>query len=335
MALASLLVFPLGFWGAAHLHYQENPEDTFWTNHPFRQGLNYLQESRGFRNQISIVFESSATPAVKDQISQWLNHVKAVEFFERPQTILDQIFEKVPPNLKLALSSEIRSSHAFQRWIAKSGEERWILYWNATETHEMARFQAEVREKCRGECFIAGIFSAYSEMGTRISDTLLKSLIVSLFLVGLMILLIAKNQNFLNYGLVLASTFWGVFFMLAVLWLTQIPIYFVTCMFATILIGLSGDNIIQYLWGTRRKGCIRQTETLALGTSMLTLSIIAMSFCFLGAYFVPARRLGLLLGFGLIAMFYGDYYLWRSLQTENIRKNIIKSLRERTKSKAR
>lgn len=320
LVFLSLIVFPLGFWGAGHLRYQENPENTFWETHPFRQELNYVEKSRGFRNEVSLIFESDASKSKKDEMSRWLKTVPEISLIERPDVILNQLYEDVPKNIQDSFQSDVKESIAFERWISKTNEERWILYWKNTETNEMVRFQNEVRSRCKDECFIAGPFSAYSELGTKLSRTLLESLVISLILVGITLIFIARQQNYHRYGVILLSTFWGIFAAMTLLWITKTPIYFISCIFATVLVGLSGDNVIQYLWGTRRKETLHHTEDLGLGTSMLTITIISMALCFLGAYFVPARSLGTLFALGMTAMFFGDYFIWRAFHTTHPKK---------------
>ena len=313
----SLLVFPMGVWGLMHLHYQENPEKTFWADHPFRQGLDYLQKTRGYRNEINLVFESDATESKKEELNQWLKTVPEVTVIERPEEVMAEIFENVPTEVAESMKGETRMSAPFKRWYSETEEEKWILYWKDTETNRMAEFTQQVDQHCEGQCFLSGSFVAYSEMGTRIRKTLLESLGTSLALVGLILVWLARHQGFKNYALILASAFWGSFATISLLWLAHTPIYFISCLFAATLVGLAGDNVVQYLWGSRKKGRIHQLHELGLGTGMVTLSIIGMSCCFFVAYFVPARSLGLLLAVGLIAMFYGDFFLWKGFQKKS------------------
>ena len=92
---------------------------------------------------------------------------------------------------------------------------------------------------------------------------------------------------------------------------------FLTCVFASVLVGLAGDNALQYLCaedvGGRRlllaEGAARR------GGASIQVAVV-MSLCalvFLGSAFVASRRLGLLLGLGLMASLVGDLWILRSL----------------------
>jgi len=112
---------------------------------------------------------------------------------------------------------------------------------------------------------------------------------------------------------VLASSFWGVAVMLTALWATRLPLSFLTCGFASVLVGLTGDNVIQYLFA-RADGRLDAGVRARAGASIQVSVLMALaSLVFLGSAFVPSRRLGLLLAAGFVVTLAGDLWLLKAL----------------------
>ena len=113
----------------------------------------------------------------------------------------------------------------------------------------------------------------------------------------------------------IASAFWGPILVIVGLWAFDFPIYFISCLFASALVGMAGDNAIQFIFakrGTKIGSLDRQTQTLGRASQLVAIATVLMALCFLGAYFAPARTLGLLLAGGFVLGYVGDYLLLRT-----------------------
>ena len=132
-------------------------------------------------------------------------------------------------------------------------------------------------------------------------------ILVALFLIGLVFF---KGRE--GVFPVILSSFWGPHFMIFLIYVFQVKINFVTCVFASVLVGMTGDNAIQYILGGKRDilngiklhGEASWFQAILMGT---------ISLFFLASPFVPNRTLGVLLTFGFILSVVGDVGILRGL----------------------
>ncbi len=148
-----------------------------------------------------------------------------------------------------------------------------------TDVHVIARFGLWAAH----ECSAAGSLVAYAEFAELIPRTLLESFLMSLGLVGAIAVL-------------------------------GIPANMMTCMFASVLVGLTGDNAIQFLLGASRRGGLEQgIELRGVASIQCSLLMASAALIFLGSYFVHPRVFGVLLSAGLIASLVGDVWILKGL----------------------
>jgi hypothetical protein len=175
---------------------------------------------------------------------------------------------------------------------------------------------AVVRMFPEGDGYPAGDLVSYAEFSEVVPRTLLHSLATCLVLVGLLIWLLFRAVG-LGGGLqaVLASAFAPAAALTAV-WVAGLQVSFVTAVFASVLVGLTGDNAVQFACAARR-GSIRGAIARRGGAAALvTLVMVLCSLTFLGSAFVPPRTLGVVLAFGLLAALVGDVWILRGLREE-------------------
>jgi predicted RND superfamily exporter protein len=197
--------------------------------------------------------------------------------------------------------------------LTDDGQMRGSLYLRDIDLGPLNATLDAVDEACRDTgCYAAGDLVSYAEYSNKVPTALLSSLSLCLVLVGLIVAMVSKATGRVGWVRVLAAAFWGPACLLVVLWIFQVPVNFLTCVFASVLVGLTGDNAIQYLFaghGTVSRG-IEQRG----GASIQVALIMALvCLCFLGSAFVPSRRLGLLLALGVVASLIGDIWILRAL----------------------
>jgi predicted exporter len=153
----------------------------------------------------------------------------------------------------------------------------------------------------------------YAEFSDRVPITLYRSLGTCLGLVGLLLAALVVMRRVRRKAVVLAASFWGVAMMMAALWVLRVPLNFLTCIFASVLVGLTGDNIIQYLFAGphgRLAAGIRARGAASIHVSLL---MALASLVFVGSSFVPSRRLGVLLAAGFLVTLAGDLWVLKAL----------------------
>ncbi len=314
VAVLLLAVHALGAAGALRMESSDSVASLFPAAHPYRQGLEYVARSRDWIADISVVFPEArrrtaneralATLAAHPNVARVLDPYAIVDFVSggRPEGYLERLEQGLGPTGKLrALFSE-------------GGRTRAILYLKGISLKEMNATVRFVEEACRAvRCYPAGDLVSYAEFASKVPSVLFESFGASLLLVGLVLaglLLLTGHGRLLP---VLAASFWGPAFMMAALWILRVPLNYLTCVFASVLVGLAGDNTIQFLLA-RTEGSLASGMGRRGGASIQVALVMGLAcLIFLGSSFVPSQRLGLLLAAGFAVSIVGDIWILKGL----------------------
>ncbi len=217
------------------------------------------------------------------------------------------------PMRKELIERELKLSEIGTHFFADTDEERIHLYLRSSNTAEINLLRAEVAQICPNkECYLTGEYVAFADYSTQLIKTLFESLFLSLFLVTL--ILFYLNSALQSQALlpILISTFWSPFVMLCLIFAFQLNINMVTCIVASLLVGLTGDNAIQYLFAGKKqisRGILKRGS----GSIQCTVIMVAASLVLLKSPFEPPRHLGWLLSLGFILALVGDLWILKGL----------------------
>ena len=307
-----LVIFAFAAYGSFHLNLLDSPSSVFPENHPFRAVDRYFSSTRDVTGNASLVFNVPAERGKNQEILQKVSRLDNVAFSENPFAVEAYFSHGMPPLLGEAITRSWRDTEVSQRMISKGGVERAILYIRRYDVASVNRLRAEVERICsKGECEIGGTLVSYSEFGDRILTTLFSSLGLSMILVMLILVWLAWEMGHRALLPILISALWGPAAMMAVMWAFQVPINLFTCLCASALLGLTGDNTIQFLFG---KSVLHESVS-KLGSASILVALIMATLCltFLFAYFSPARTLGVLMMVGFVVGLIGDYWILQGL----------------------
>ena len=125
------------------------------------------------------------------------------------------------------------------------------------------------------------------------------------------------KRDFLFSFKLTMSSLWGPFAVLIVLYLFRTPIFFISSICFAYLIGLTGDNAIQFLLAGEKQ-VDENMEHFGVSSLAIALIMSCMSLAFLTAYFYPPRILGKTLILGFLFSFIGDFWIFRALLRKNL-----------------
>ena len=326
--LILLLFFPFAIFSAWNLKMQDSPESVFPVSHPYSKDLNQMKAIHGWKAYVFLVFNDEVP---MDKINEVIlklesplfqKDVVAVETLEKSVHFISQGLSEVD---KIVIDREMRQSvfgRVFLGGVANYGKKwkRAILYLKEFDVNSIQNLQKKIEPFCMGnnnlqqDCYLAGNLVAFADFSEKISLTLYWSLFTSLFFVFLILAVIAirKSQE-KNLLWIILSAFWGPAVMLCVLLIADFKINFSTCIFLSILVGLTGDNAIQYLYSSKRGNLGMGIGKKAWASIMTTSSMAIASLVFLGAYFAPPKKLGVLLFLGLLISLFGDVWILKAL----------------------
>ncbi len=315
-ALLSLLVLlPFTFH---HIYISDIPAELFKKNNMFRQGIEYLEQTRGFKGDVSLVFNDKGRVAVNTEIIEKLRTHPNVARIESPYEVKNFLLKNLNEGQKTLVEDGLKTTIQYQRFFSDK-RARAVLYLKEIEMKEMNVMRHYIlRELCPNqECALAGALVAYADFSQMVPETLLDSFLLSLVLVFLCLLGLAYYTGNINrFPALFATALWGVAVTLILMAGLQVRVNFVTCVVVSILVGMTGDNTIQYLLGSMdsEEDSLENGIKERSGGSVITTFIMMMcATIFFFYYFEPPRVFGSLLIFGFLTSLAGDLWLLKGL----------------------
>ncbi len=296
------------------LRLTQSPLLMFPETHTFQQALRDQEVAKGWLAQVYLQSDSSIDTQRKSQI---LSAVRAdpsvfkIETFRQDSDFLLQSILDL--KTKEDLREQMKRSSFGNSFISAVGTERAFVYLKTAETLVLNRLTEKVQNLCpQKECWLAGEYVAFAEFSSRLISTLFQSLFLSLFLVGMILLFIFRAFRIKDQRLLLVSVLWGPFLVFSELVVSGGHINVVTCIVASILVGLAGDNLIQFIYaseGLTDSGIFQRSSASMISTVLMT----ALSFVFVFSYFQPPRDLGAFMALGFVASLIGDLWILKGL----------------------
>lgn len=315
-----LLIFPLGIYSTQSLYVSDSPERLMRPSHPTRLSLNKIEETRGWRAQVSLVFEDHYEEGFNRRVLKEVSTWPLVSNFESPFAIADYLTQDLSPPMKNYFKGLLSQDILAHRLGPDGLMSRAIIYVKNLDIVDINQMRRQVSKLCPNkECWLAGSLVSYGELGERVLNTLYKSLGGSLILVSLLIGFLSLAMGKKNFFPLVLSAMWGPLALLVIFYLFNIPVYYITSMVASILVGLAGDNAIQFLFFSNDKSFNFDRGLKVLSPMSLTITMatcLAASVFFFG-YFDPMKSLGAMLITGLILSLFGDIWVLRGLTQTN------------------
>jgi len=311
-----LIPFLYLFTQGAKLRVDDSPDKVFPKNHYVPKASNYLIDSRGWKNEVSLIFPKNIN---EDQVMAIVEELKKtipqIIFHESYYETRDYLLRKEQPQTLLSTFDRyLRSSPWTERWFSsKKPLQRVLLYLNTTDVEEISRIRKTSQRICESRCYLAGIVISYSEFGLKILQTLQSSFSVCFILTSLILAGLLVNFSINHKLLILLTSLWGPCFMLFMFSFFEIGIYFATSAVMSILVGLAGDNSIQFIFTKNKKsiipGIMEKEEASLYSTVFMILAASSLMF----SEFDGVRKIGLLLIVGSLLGLIGDVILLKSV----------------------
>lgn len=317
ISLISLIVYPLAAILYQNINYNEAPHHIFPEKQEYSQSINYLINSKGWVGNASLLFEPQVTePEMKlilDEIMQTNAAKNLVVRHESPWEIKNWL-EQTGNLDSLESKSYFNISKASEQFIDENNQVRALLYLKETAVYSVIGLKNAVADICKNRCHLGGETVAYADFAGLVPKSLIDSLFSSIIQVSLVICFIAYAQNKERYIIsLLLAAFWGPFFVIMLLGSVHTTLDFWKSIFASILIGLAGDNAIHFLFGSENKNIEVGIEDRG-AASIITALLMAMgALIYLGSYFSSPRQFGVILSVGLLASLFGELWLFQGL----------------------
>lgn len=311
----ALLIFIFSFFSIKNFRLSQTPSEMFPLDHPYQKMIDYVRGNRGWEAEASLFFDIGFNEAKKADIIKNLSRDSIVEKIESHSSAYQYITKDIKdPLSREMILNEFGHSKFAERYVSSSKAERAILYLKTTNTQKVNDLRLNVQSICPNhECWIGGEIVAFADFSKSLIHTLFDSFFISLVLVGFILIYLAWATGVKNYFAVVISSFWGPAAVLCLIYAFDLSINFVTCIIASTLVGLTGDNAIQFLFAAKDDNLQSGIEQRGPSSLYCALTMGMCSLVFLGSYFEAPKILGALLAAGFALSLFGDVWILNGL----------------------
>ncbi len=309
------IVFALSLLGVGQIVVSDAPTNIFPADHPTNQASRDLLQIRGWQATLSLVFKKPEANEFNQTVIADLRKQVGVVGIEDTYAIKSYLKRDLPSTYHSSVDQLWSLSGAAKRLRNDTyDEERAIVYVAQQDIESINRLYQWVQRKCGDSCYLAGSLASYGEFGQRVLSTLMESLVMSLVLVSLILIFLCLAKDVSAIYPIVISAIWGPMAMIFYFVTFRIPIFYITSMFASILVGLAGDNSIQFIFSKSRGSPLEGVKNLGHSSTLIMLSMSALSSVMFFSHFVALRTLAFLMICGFFLMLFGDIAILRALE---------------------
>lgn len=297
---------------------KDSPNEFFFKNHIINKTSEHFLKSRGWVNELSLLFKSKLSSERKSIIINEVKKIPLVAKVEDSESVKAYLSANVKNIDKDFVHQLWEKSRFSKRLISNNGTERAQIFINGMENDQLNNLKNSINSICNSDCEIVGSLISYNEFSVRILETLFTSLGTSLILVVIIILFLGSSLSYQSLFAIIISSIWGPLALLTFFILFKIPLFFVSCICASILVGLAGDNAIQFifnshLYNKKKSKLSTSIEQLNEASLIITFGMMILTSVFLLSNLAPLFKLGLFILLGFILCYLGDIWILKSL----------------------
>lgn len=306
------LVF-LSLLGLSSLQVKDSPEAFFYDSHPINQTSQHLKKTRGWTNENSLLLANSNSNAENREILAQLKTHRVVANIESRYMVEDFLETQVQDTEKTAIVQLWEDSWFARRLISEGHVHRAIVYLNSMENDIIDDFIKFTENICQDRCQLVGTIISYSEFSGRVLNTLFESFLISIIQVIIIIFLLRGNLGLRETIYCIISSVWGPIALLAIFVWFKIPVFFISSMCAAVLVGLAGDNAIQFIFSSKKKSFATAVDQLSEASLILTIGNCLMLSLFFFSPIAPIAKLGGFMMLGILLCYFGDLVILKGL----------------------
>lgn len=303
--VVAVIALPVG------LHFYDEPKIIFPMSHQFRQDTESFVQEFGWEYTADLVFPNGVGD--RSDVVAALQKNPSVLRVDSADEAFRWLLEGSPPGMGDLVKREFFQLLRPERYFGNSGSERLQLFLRTSEISEVSSLRRMLTDLCRGDCYLSGAVVTYGEFVQHLAQTLFESLLVSLVLVSLILWGLAFARGYERPWLLIYSSLWGPGILLILIMVFRVPMNMMTSMTASVVLGLTGDNAIEFIFARRKMDLFIGLERRFSGALVTCLMMAGSSLVFLYSPFDPPRALGVLFSLGLVFSFVGDYFVLRYL----------------------
>ncbi len=295
------------------LNYSDNPITNFPKNHDISISYHKIKDNFGWAGMIYLYFYKDYSEKRVSYIVDEVRKINGVIKVENPFELKNLWVDNLKVERKELILRDLKNSPLWGNYFSTSETLRIPIYLSDINVSFLRDIRMSINKVCNNYCRVAGQSIVYLDYNDNISRNLIKSFVVTLFLVLLIILLLIYRNNFERYSIfIIISALLGPLVTLTFMALFKIPINIITSIFISVMVGLSGDNAIHYIFAGKNI-FIEGVELKALSSFLISLAMIGGSLFFFFQTLQPMKILGILFLVGFTINLTGDLFALKTL----------------------
>lgn len=313
LTVLMLLSIPAFFF----LNDQDSPVENLPKTHVLRKGYEEFGKNFSWQGQVYLYFDEVPSASDHQSILKKIARLPLVHRVEDPQDLVASWTQGVPELRGALIQRELSMTPLWKRYYSGVGNLRVPLYLKEQDLHSLRKLRKEILSICGNKCRLAGQRVVYLEYGEKISKTMIESFAVSILLVVGILAWLLWIEGKIKYLLpVVLSSLMGPLVILTLIALFQIPVTLITSIFLAVMVGLAGDNAIQYLLADEAD-LVKGIDSRSRASVIVTLVMVFGSSMFILQSLLPMKILGGLFIMGFLINLLGDLWGLKALLLES------------------
>lgn len=311
MILCLLILIPI-LWSHEFI-VKDSPDSFFFKEHVVIKTTEHFKESRGWVVEVSLLLNSLNTSDENNQLVEKIRKLKNVERIEDQHTIENFLTANLDQSDRHMVLNFWKESLFAKRLESSNGQKRAQVFLNSMEMEDVKRLIKDSEEICKDKCTLTGGLISYNEFSVKILNTLFSSLGMSIILVMFILFFIRDPLKPKQIIALIITSIWGPLVLLSLFVVFKIPMSFVTCICASLLVGLAGDNAIQFIFTAKKSRLDKSVSVLAEASLIITLGMMLLVSVFMLSEIASLSVLGIYILIGFTLGYIGDVWLLKGL----------------------
>lgn len=313
------ILAPIGLLSIPFFHINHDDLSLFRDTHPFKQATLAYRDVFSRHTSLHIIFPPGTKPESIQTLNSLLTEVQDISAIESASEQLEFLLKNIPQEHQPMVLDQLKLSSSFQKYYSNLGEEQLIVWTKKSDLNSIQILKNKVEQLCHNyNCIVTGSGVKNASISLLIPKTLTESLILSLILTSLIIAWVAYSlYGSANVFQTILSSFFGPGIVMLFVAIFQVQADFLTTVFLTALIGIAGDNTLQFLFAGKNKDLNFGINSMAPAAFITTVTMCICSLLFVVSDFYPSQKFGPLLCFGLAITYLGDVYILRNFLSTN------------------
>ncbi len=305
------LIFLIPFiFNQANLSY--SPFDMFTENHEISHFRNYFRTSKKAEGEISVVFVNGQEPN-----EEFIRELKKINRITDVHSLIDfhPHLKNFEPSLQRMIIFDLENSEIGKLYNSKNLK-RVIAYTNSYDTLDIPKVQNEINALCKkmmaNNCRTVSEVIVSKDYATGVLQTLYDSFSFCFLLIVIIIMWLTLGVDRKLFFPIILSVIWAPIALLILVILFQFKVNVITCVALSLIVGLGGDNAIQFLLLNHQKidETVKEFGQASIQVMVLLL-IVSLTLGF--SYFRTTKILSLLMVISIFLMLVGDIWILNGL----------------------